>query len=93
MSSAFNIVINLIPFPGVSGTSCAAPTFAGVVALVNDVRLQHGKSPLGFLNPLFYQHPELFFDVTEGCNPGGCPNDGFCATKGWVTIFFFFFFS
>jgi len=42
---------------------------------------------LGFLNPLFYQisnkNPETFFDVTEGCNPGGCDNDGFCAAKGW----------
>ena len=31
----------------VSGTSCSAPTFGGFVALLNDVRLQAGKSPLG----------------------------------------------
>lgn len=87
LSSGFTVVINLLPLPGVAGTSCAAPTFAGVVALVNDFRLQKGKSTLGFLNPLFYQHPEIFFDVTEGCNPAGfgfgCDNDGFCAQAGW----------
>jgi hypothetical protein len=29
-------------------------------------------------------HPNSFFDVLEGCNPGfPCPSDGFCAQKGW----------
>jgi len=48
----FIIVQDLIPLPGVAGTSCAAPTFSGVVSLLNDLRLQNGKPPLGFLNPL-----------------------------------------
>lgn len=39
---------------GVSGTSCSAPTFGGMVGLLNDLRLQAGKSSLGWLNPLFY---------------------------------------
>ena len=39
----------------VSGTSCASPTFAGVVSLLNDLRISAGKSTLGFLNPLVYQ--------------------------------------
>lgn len=34
----------------VAGTSCAAPSFTGVVSLVNDARLQAGKSSLGYLN-------------------------------------------
>ena len=38
----------------VDGTSCATPTFAGVVSCLNDVRLNNGKSTLGFLNPLLY---------------------------------------
>jgi len=83
LSSAFTIVIYAIPMPGVSGTSCASPTFAGVVALVNDARLNNKKSKLGFLNPWLYQNPQMLFDVTVGCNPGGCPNDGFCAAPGW----------
>ncbi len=47
----------------VDGTSCAAPTFSGIVALLNDVRLNLGKPPLGFLNPLFYQNPTAFNDI------------------------------
>ncbi len=75
------------------GTSCSTPTWGGVVGLLNDVRLQSNKSTLGFLNPyeshmwslfvrMLYQlgveHPEAFFDVTNGCNPSWCPNYGFC---------------
>jgi len=37
----------------VAGTSCASPTFSGVVSLLNDARLAAGKAPLGYLNPLF----------------------------------------
>jgi len=86
LSSGFTVVIYGIPTPGVAGTSCAAPTFSGVVSLLNDVRLLNNKTKLGFLNPFIYQvgsNPEAFFDVTQGCNPGGCPNDGFCATTYW----------
>jgi tripeptidyl-peptidase I len=35
----------------VDGTSCAAPTFASVIQLVNSNRIAAGKSALGFLNP------------------------------------------
>merc|ERR1712186_114032 len=35
-----------IPQPGVMGTSCASPTAAAVFSLLNDVRLQSGKSTL-----------------------------------------------
>ena len=49
----FNVVVNRIPTPGVAGTSCASPTFSGVVATLNDVRIRSGKGPLGFLNPYF----------------------------------------
>ena len=48
----FNIVVGgFTTF--VAGTSCASPTFSGVVSLLNDLRLQAGKSPLGYLNLLF----------------------------------------
>lgn len=70
----------------VGGTSCAAPTFAGIISLLNDVRLNKGMKPLGFLNPLLYQSLKGngFIDTTMGSNPGGmsfCP--GFKAGKGW----------
>ena len=35
----------------VAGTSCASPTFTGIVALLNDLRLAKGMPQLGFLNP------------------------------------------
>jgi tripeptidyl-peptidase-1 len=36
------------------GTSASAPVFAGLVSLVNSVRLQNGLSTLGWLNPTIY---------------------------------------
>ena len=36
---SFVIVTNKVPLPGVSGTSCASPTAAGVFGLLNDARL------------------------------------------------------
>ncbi|KAL0580736.1 hypothetical protein V5O48_001294 [Marasmius crinis-equi] len=67
----------------IGGTSASSPTFAGVVALLNDARLAAGKSSLGFLNPLLYSKGlNAFNDITEGNNPG-CGTPGFNATKGW----------
>ena len=73
-----------IPFP-VSGTSCAAPTFAGLVSSLNDILLNMGKPTLGFLNPLLYQklQGKGFIDVTEGANGGGIICPGFDAIQGW----------
>ena len=69
----------------VDGTSCATPTFAGVVSCLNDVRLNNGKSTLGFLNPLLYQtlQGKGFFDITKGSNSGGRSCPGFDAVPGW----------
>ena len=71
----------------VDGTSCATPTFAGVVSLLNDVRLNNNQSSLGFLNPLLYSKlkGKGFIDVTKGNNRGSTTScdDGFKATTGW----------
>ena len=86
--SAFAVDFTII-FQGgetlVDGTSCATPTFAGVVSCLNDVRLNSGKSTLGFLNPLLYQtlQGKGFFDITKGSNSGGGPCPGFDAIPGW----------
>lgn len=69
----------------VDGTSCSAPTFAGVISLLNDARLAAGKSTLGFLNPLFFANPQMFTDITSGNNPG-CGTNGFFAAPGWDPI-------
>lgn len=68
----------------VDGTSCAAPTFAGIVSILNDVRLNKGEKTLGFLNPLLYQKLKGtgFNDITEGEN-GDFLCEGFHAGKGW----------
>jgi tripeptidyl-peptidase-1 len=76
----------------VSGTSAASPTFAGMVTLVNGLRLSKGKSALGFLNPALYSiASSVYNDITSGTNnccagnPGSqtCCTYGFTASSGW----------
>ncbi|KAF8638557.1 hypothetical protein AX17_002100 [Amanita inopinata Kibby_2008] len=70
----------------VGGTSAASPTFAAIVAMLNDARLAKKLPPLGFLNPLLYKKGlHGLNDITEGNNPG-CGTPGFNATKGWDPI-------
>src|SRR4029078_13211562 len=45
----------------IGGTSLSSPIFAGLMALAD----QAGGSPHVFANPLFYAHPEAFYDVTS----------------------------
>jgi tripeptidyl-peptidase-1 len=78
-------VISGFPLPGVSGTSCASPTAAGIFSLLNDLRMQQGKSTLGFLNPFIYQHAAAFNDITTGSSQG-CDSDGWPAKKGWDAV-------
>merc|ERR1712217_757545 len=75
-----------IPEPLVEGTSCASPTAAGVFSLLNDLRLQNGKSTLGFLNPLIYQHASSFNDVTTGSGSGCGLGGGWPAKEGWDAV-------
>lgn len=82
----------------VDGTSASAPTFAGIVALLNDARIEAKQKPLGFLNPLLYSSPDALRDITAGGSTGcdgnsrfgGSSNGGpvvpyasWNATKGW----------
>ncbi|KAF8321037.1 tripeptidyl peptidase A [Cantharellus anzutake] len=67
----------------VSGTSASTPTFAAIIALLNDALLSKGRRPLGFLNPWIYSlKPGVLNDITTGSNPG-CGTTGFNATRGW----------
>jgi subtilase family serine protease len=43
----------------IGGTSLSSPIFAGLMALAD----QAAGHPHGFANPLFYAHPEAFYDV------------------------------
>lgn len=66
------------------GTSCAAPTAASVIALVNDALMAQGQKPLGFLNPWLYSGggEKGFTDVVNGSSIG-CNGTGFEAAVGW----------
>lgn len=69
--------------PTVGGTSAAAPTFASIITLLNDVRLWRGGRPLGFLNPWLYTVGRLGLnDITIGSS-AGCNTTGFPARRGW----------
>lgn len=80
----------------IGGTSAASPTFAGIITLLNDVRLNAGLPTLGFLNPLLYGLQNItnpagnyngtgLNDVTIGSNPG-CATSGFPAAPGWDAV-------
>ena len=45
----------------VSGTSASAPTFAAMVTLINNARLNANKPPVGFLNPAIYSLGKFIF--------------------------------
>lgn len=69
----------------VGGTSASTPTFASIIALINDARRQVGKSNVGWINPALYANPSGVKDITSG-NSFGCSGEstsGFSAAAGW----------
>ncbi|KAJ7670497.1 family S53 protease [Mycena olivaceomarginata] len=74
-------------FSNVAGTSCSSPTFASIIALLNDELVAIGKPTLGFLNPFLYSSVgrAALNDLTIGINPG-CGTDGFFANTGWDAV-------
>jgi len=76
---------------GRGGTSAAAPTWAGIMALAD----QYAKSHLGFVNPAIYQiarssqYHQAFHDVTVGDNTAEFSNTaitGYQAGPGWDPV-------
>jgi uncharacterized repeat protein (TIGR01451 family) len=72
------------------GTSCAAPLWAGFMALVNQQAAMGGRSPLGFINPAIYaigksnpNYTTLFHDVTTGNNFNSTSPNKFPAVAGY----------
>jgi Predicted protease len=81
-----NVVIFNMGLPtSIGGTSASAPVFASILTRINEERLAAGKSTVGFVNPVLYAHPEAFFDITKGDNPG-CGTNGFSAAVGWDPV-------
>ena len=87
LSNHFWIVNNLIPVPGVAGTSASTPTVAGIISLLNDARLNKKMPVMGFINPFLYKSAATLYDVTSGCNEGCLSGDkGFCAFQQWDPV-------
>ena len=85
-------------FDAVGGTSAGAPTFAGILALINQAT---GSTGLGNVNPMLYalaaSSPTAFHDITSGNNnspctsgttncPAGTTSFGFSAGAGYDQV-------
>jgi len=72
-----------------SGTSFAAPLWAGFAALVNEQAALNGQPPLGFANPAIYavgrstNYAACFHDITTGGNTIVPSPDKFYAVPGY----------
>ncbi|KAJ7152457.1 family S53 protease-like protein [Mycena filopes] len=86
----FDVIFNGAPLANASGTSAAAPTFASIIALINDRLVAAGRPVLGFLNPFIYSRAsKAFTDITIGHNSGYmCPAStvAFDAVAGWDAL-------
>jgi subtilase family serine protease len=60
-----------VQITGVGGTSASAPSFAGIMALVNQKYGRQGQADT-ILYPLATQYPASFHDVTVGSNSVPC---------------------
>ena len=81
----------------VVGTSCAAPLWAGFLAMLNQQLIANGYNSAGFINPAVYaigkgfNYPSDFHDITTGNNTWpGSPNkysavSGYDLCTGWGT--------
>lgn len=83
-----------------SGTSASAPTFASIIALLNNARLSTGLPPLGFLSPWIYSTGRhAMNDIVNGGSTGCTGTDQYSglptpfvpgaswkAVKGWDPV-------
>ena len=73
----------------IMGTSCAAPLWAGFIALVNQQLSQNYADPVGFINPAIYSignssnYSSNFHDVTVGADTTPFTGIKFLATSGY----------
>ena len=81
------IADNGTAYPGTSGTSVAAPLWAGFTALVNQQAAQNGIPPVGFINPAIYtigKGPSTsFHDIVTGDNTWSQSPTLFFAVAGY----------
>ena len=71
------------------GTSCAAPLWAGLTALINQQAVAGGRATVGFINPAIYafaqgaSYTSGFHDTTAGNNFTGTSSPKFSAVAGY----------
>merc|ERR1711971_599175 len=73
----------------VGGTSASTPSWGAIISLLNEECLaaSGGKKTLGFVNPLLYQNPDAFTDITKGSNAiGENQKSGWKCTEGWDAV-------
>lgn len=85
----------------IGGTSASGPIMAGIVSLLNDIRLWNGKPTLGLVTPFFYElqasNGIYFNDIVVGENLDGDLQDrgspyptyclyGFSTQVGWDAV-------
>jgi xanthomonalisin len=76
---------------GYSGTSLAAPLWAGFMALVNQKAVEDGQPLVGFANPAIYaigestSYSSVFNDITSGNNGPFNAVTGYDLCTGWGT--------
>ena len=70
---------------GMGGTSCAAPLWAGFIALVNQQAQANHRSTVGFINPALYAlgAGPAFHDVTTGNNFSASSPSHYSAVAGY----------
>lgn len=72
-----------------AGTSCAAPLWAGFMALVNQQAAMNGQPPAGFINPALYwigqgsNYTACFHDIITGNNTNSGSHNLFSAVAGY----------
>ena len=73
----------------ISGTSLAAPLWAGVIALANEQAADNSQPPVGFVNPILYaiakstNYAACFHDITTGVNTNSSSPTKYKAVTGY----------
>ena len=73
----------------IAGTSCAAPLWAGLAALVNQQAAAGGEAPVGFLNPAIYalcrgtNYDAIFHDIVIGNDTNLISTTNYVAEPGF----------
>jgi hypothetical protein len=87
--NVFVVADNGLEEPGVGGTSCAAPLWAGFAALINQQAAASGQSYVGFINPSIYaigkgaDYNSAFHDIKTGNNTTPSSPTKFFAVNGY----------